>query len=319
MKLEEKFPGWIKIKDRGALVHTGEVYQSPDAGFFLRTGDLATIKNEAVIAQDLWKRKFPVPQVTEVGSLSEDLGYFIETSVGKNNFGDLFRESYQNKGFIDDLLFKQFCEVSAEFLTAQTTQANRQIDETQIRKGIQLENVLAENPDIPLSLIEKVIAKFESRTFGLPLVLTHGDFNAFNVMENGVIDFEHVFIAPAGYDVLPALFYHHFFNFPGETGKSTLIYRFTPQQISYYFSRIEAVCASQNLPSLLPFFDDFLTLKSIWALCYEKVNNTITDGFNRWHWRRNVTLYCIHSYLANKPIQVADFLKIGIDTNMSNL
>lgn len=303
---------WLKIKDRGALIPIGEVYTSPDKTLYLRTGEVTSIQQEAAFAQDMSQRNFPVPKVIESGKLSQCIGYFIETAVGDKNYGDLFQESYSKKGVIEESLFTGFCEVSAAFLKAQISQTNRQIDNNQLRKGIQLDNILEENPDIPFELLEQALLKAEHRTVSLPLVFTHGDFNPFNVMPNGVIDFEDVFIAPAGYDVLPGIIYNHFFNFPSKAGKPTLIYEFSKEQFSQYFQVIDMVSANHSLPPLSPFFDDFVMLKSIWALCYEKMHDGKNEHYNRWHWRRNIMLHCIESYLADKPIQVDDFFSVGL-------
>lgn len=303
---------WVKIKDRGALVPIGEVFASPDKELYLRTGESTVIHQEALFAKNMSERHFPVPAVTDSGNLTDSVGYFIEKSVGDKNFGDLFRESYSKNGFIEDSLFTRFCTVSAQFLAAQIAQPNRRSDDNQVRKGIQLANITEENPDIPLELIENALAKAERSTVGLPLVFTHGDFNPFNVMKGGVIDFEHIFIAPAGYDVLPGIIYHHFFNFPNQERATSLIYEFSKEQVAKYFDALDEVCVQHSVPLLSHFFDDFVMLKSVWALSYEKIHDGKLEHFNRWHWRRNIMLHCMQNYLADKPIQIDSFFSIGL-------
>ena len=86
--------------------------------------------------------------------------------------------------------------------------------------------------------------------------------------------------------------------------------------MSDYLTRLDSLCERAEVPVLSPYFDDFLMLKSVWSLCYEKA----LDGpqFHRWQWRRHIALYCMERYLAGMPIVSEEFRSIGLKALHSN-
>src|SRR4051812_45150761 len=96
---------WRLIKDRGAITKTGQVYRSPDGQQILRTGSPEGITQEAEFVREIFRRGFPIPEVTGSGLTEDGLGYFIETSVGEQHFGDTFRDEYAKHGEIQNVSF----------------------------------------------------------------------------------------------------------------------------------------------------------------------------------------------------------------------
>ncbi len=303
---------WIFVKERGATAHIGDVYRSSDGGLFLRTGEVAAIRNEAAFGKMLWQNGFPVPEVTEVGQTPDGLGYFIEKSVGIENFGHLLGREYAATGRISDETFETFSAISLQFLAAQLNPLCRQYGPSQIRAGIRLENVLSQNPDVA-DLLEQAAAQAKKRTQELPLVLTHGDLSPFNIMPGGVIDFEERFFAPAGLDAITSIAFQQLWDHPKPDGTGTMrLWDFSRRQVADFLSEADALFAAQGLPLLSAFFDDFLMLKAIWALCYERPNDLSSAQTQRWQWRKRVAAYCAECCLAGKPIESELFRAIGL-------
>lgn len=303
---------WIFVKERGATAHIGDVYRSSDGGLFLRTGEVAAIRSEAAFGKMLWQNGFPVPEVTEVGQTPDGLGYFIEKSVGIENFGHLLGREYAATGRISDETFETFSAISLQFLAAQLNPLCRQYGPLQIRAGIRLENVLSQNPDVA-DLLEQAVAQAKKRTQELPLVLTHGDLSPFNIMPGGVIDFEERFVAPAGLDAITSIAFQQLWDHPRPDGTGTMrLWDFSRRQAAEFLSQADAIFVAQGLPLISAYFDDFLMLKAIWALSYERPDDLQSPQGRRWLWRKRVTVYCAKFYLAGKPIESASFRAIGL-------
>lgn len=303
---------WVFVKERGAIAHTGDVYCSPDSSLYLRTGEAAAIRNEAEFGRMVWQNGFPVPEVMEIGTLSGGLGYFIETSAGTENFGEVLGREYAATGSISDKNFAAFCEISLRFLAAQLKPSCRQSGPSELRDGIQIENVLRENPDVA-DLLERAVAKAEERTKELPLVLTHGDLSPFNILPGGVIDYELRFIAPVGIDAVTSIAFQRLWDHPQPSGSGTMrLWDFDSQQIAGFTAQADALFAAQALPLLSAFFDDFLMLKAMWALSYERPANLQSPQAQRWRSRKRVAAYCAECALSGKLIESELFRSIGL-------
>ncbi len=307
---------WVFVKERGAIACTGDVYRSPDGKLYLRTGEVSATHSEAEFGRTAWQNGFPVPEVIEIGLFPNGLSYFVEKSVGTENFGDLLDHEYAVTGGISDETFASFCGTSLKFLAAQLKPSCRQAGPSQLRKGIQLANVLHQNPDVA-ELLERAVGKAEDRTHGLPLVLTHGDLSPFNILPGGVIDFEERFIAPAGLDAVTSIAFQRLWDHPKPDGTGTMrLWDFNQQQIAGFLLQADALFAAQGLPALSAFFDDFLMLKAIWALSYERPADLSSAQAQRWQWRKRVAVYCAENYLLEKPIETESFRAIGLEQTL---
>lgn len=303
---------WIFVKERGAIARSGDVYRSFDGSFYLRTGKVNAIRSEAAFGRMAWQKGFPVPEVTEIGQLPNGLGYFVEKSAGAENFGNLLHGEYAVTGSISDETFSSFSAISLQFLTAQVNPSCRQTGPSELRGGIQMANVLHQNPDLA-GLLGQTVTKAETRLQGLPLVLTHGDLSPFNILPGGVIDFEERFAAPAGLDAVTAIAFQRLWDHPMPGGTGTMrLWDFTPQQVADFLSQADAVFTAQGFPALSVYFDDFLMLKAIWALSYEKPDDLQSPQVRRWLWRKRVAVYCAECVLAEKPIESGSFRTIGL-------
>lgn len=295
---------WIYVKNR--ILDSGQVYRSPDDSQYLRIGAIEELNAEATFVRDLYHRGFPVPEVLGQGE-TNGLGYYVERSVGKRSFGEYFQSEYASQGRVSDATFAVYCEMMYKFLAVQLDPANRIKGEGDLRKGIHLANVLEENPDIDATQIGHCIAKIENRLKEFPLVLTHGDLSPFNMFENGIIDFEHRFIAPVGYDVLTSATDQRFWNYIGADGKTQLEYDLNHVQITYYLGRIDAVAKQHGMEGFSKLTDEFVLLKSIWSLAHEKEFARQSGTTLKWDFRKAVLMYCMEQYLQNKPIDTNQF------------
>lgn len=304
---------WRFVKKRGPDRRSGEVYCSGDGDLYLRTGEVVAIHSEAEFIKLARGQGFPVPEVVDIGVFSDGVGYFVETALGAENFSSLLRREYAAAGKIGDVLFDTFCTVVLEFLAAQLKPSCRQPGPSQMREGLRIEKVQRQDPDIA-SLVEQAVIKAENRMQELPLVFTHGDLTPFNIMTQGIIDFEERFVAPAGYDAITAVTFQRFWDHPKPDGTgSMLLWDFNRQQINSFLLQADQLNIIEGVLPLSAFFDDFLMVNAIWALALisDRLEGTDTFEIQHWQWRKRVALHCIERYLADQPIQSEAFGIIG--------
>ncbi|MFZ5391341.1 MAG: phosphotransferase [Patescibacteria group bacterium] len=300
---------WLYVKDR--FLGRGRVYCLPDNSQYLRVGPIEKIAAEVAFLRQLNNYNFPVPKIINQGEY-DNFGYYIEESVGQFSFGDRFRQEYLVNGRVSSETFSNYCKMSIRFLVAQFKSAKdaNGISTNELRKGICVDNVVTENPDISVDYLNDVLSKVENKLKVLPLSLTHGDFSPFNVFNNGVVDFEHNFIGPIGYDVLTGPLYESFWDYKESNGESQLLFCFSEEQLVYYFNQINQVAAHYGISDFSVFKDSFLLLKAIWLLSYEKQLAGELGSNLRWNFRKAILKYFLSWYLDNKPIDTKVFKKL---------
>jgi len=303
---------WVFVKERGATTKSGSVYHSAEGKYYLRTGKANAIRAEAEFGREARRQGFPVPEVTEIGQFPDGLGYFIEPSAGTETFAEMLGSDYAASGRVSDATFDAFCEIVLRFLAAQLNPDCRPPKPSQLRNGVQLANVQRENPEIA-DLLDKAVVKAGARLEELPLVLTHGDLSPLNILRGGIIDFEERFVAPAGLDAVTAIAFQRLWDHPTPDGTGTMrLWDFSREQIAEFMTRTDALFTKQDLAPLSVFFDDFLMLKAIWALSYERPDDLQSPQVKRWQWRQRVGAYCAGCILADTPIESEQFRAIGL-------
>ncbi|MEI8096912.1 MAG: phosphotransferase [Candidatus Moraniibacteriota bacterium] len=267
------------------------VYQCENE--FLRIGPKNILSKEIALSRKLLEFDFPIPQILSEGE-KDDQYYFTETSLGDTLFGDIFWKDARENGFVSDENFQKLLVLIEKFTRAQLKTAEPGDTFESFYFGIHMEHIIEELP----YLEEKLIAGFEKlkkRTSSLPVVMTHGDFNPYNFFEAGVIDFESMFEAPVGYDIICALY--HTFLFPNGTDfESTRRYEFSEDQIDKYFALVDKIYVENNLPKVSDFSADFIFSRMIWSA----VRMQRMPKVQKWRYEKLEKI--LDSYLSNGDV-----------------
>ena len=229
---------------------------------FLRIGPKDLILSELNLHKKLLALDFPIAKIISDGE-KDGQYYYTETSLGEIHLGDAFWDDYRKSGVVSDDNFKKILMLAEKFTRAQLKTASGGHDFQSFYHGIHVDYILEELP----SLKEKILVAYEkakNKLSALPSVLTHGDFNPYNLFDNGVIDFESIFVAPAGYDLVSNIYHTYHFPKVGDF-ESTRRYEFSATQISSYFSLMDDVYTQNNFPKLSDFINDFIFSRTIWA------------------------------------------------------
>jgi aminoglycoside/choline kinase family phosphotransferase len=294
------------LKDR---LMGGDIYVNADRSAYLRTHSAAEIAGELNITRDLRSRGFPVPEVLAEGELPTGASYFIESSIGDGNFADQFTEETKANGLVSDASFDAFIDTVKKYCEAQFNPRNYlPHDKEGLAHMIALANVLRNNPpsDAMREAFMEAIERASERSLTLPWGYIQADLNAYNILPNGVIDFELASFGPVGYDALTNVYFGRMWN------EGRVRYRFSNEQIARYTAELDSVAAAYNLPPISEYTDDFLVLKTIWATCKDKGSEEDpTSNQDFWAWRVKVRDWCIQQYLRGEKIDTDMFEEIG--------
>lgn len=229
---------------------------------FLRIGPKDIIAEELTLHKKLLEFGFPVPQILSEGE-KDDFYYYIETLLGDTLLGDVFWEDAKKNGIVTDENFQKLLVLVEKFVRAQLKTAEKVGAFESFYLGLHVDYILEELP----YLQEKILAGFEKlkeRVSIFPAVMTHGDFNPYNLFEAGVIDFGNSFVAPAGYDIVTNAY--HSFLFPKD-GEFEVMrrYEFSDEQLKAYFSLVDQIYIENDLPKVSDFVEDFIFARTIWS------------------------------------------------------
>ena len=272
-------------------------------GCYIRIGPTEYIEQEIAYHKNLERFGFPIPTIVSEGQ-HEDLQYFIETSLGEEHLGQIFTQNAGHNAEVTKNDFEMALPVFLKFTKAQLkTITITPFDSVAFREFIKLENIIEELPQLA-NLTEKAITKAESRISQLPTVLTHGDFNPYNIFETGVIDWEQGANAPLGYDLVTNVIQSMFFPITGDY-EFKAGYRLTKEQITQYWQELNALCADTVKNHISSYTNDFIFCREVWSVV----------RMERWpkiqSWRYTLYNALLTAYLADEDL--TDFL-LNYDT-----
>lgn len=252
VKIIFKDRSFVLVKERR---NKTRVYRADDETCYLRIGPAQEIQQELGFHKRLLERAYPVPELLEVseGDLGEE--YYLESSVGTEKFGLIFGRECTANGSIDSASFSQFLKIVERFLKAQRNDVCDNQNWETVFIGTHFDFLLEEMPDEQTTIMQ-VWKKIMNDLREVPFVLCHGDFNAFNVLPGGVIDFETPFDGPLGYDLVSAVTSNSWFPRKGDY-----------EMFAAYFSTDQQIQKMWELaPETVKNFDALFMLRSTWAV-----------------------------------------------------
>ncbi|MBI3632792.1 MAG: phosphotransferase [Candidatus Vogelbacteria bacterium] len=267
------------------------IYKSGD--LYLRIGSKNIVTSELNFHKKLLEWEFPVAKITSEGEL-EGRYYYIETSQGDNLLGNLFVDDYKDFGSVTDRSFDILLDISKRFARAQLKTAKEEKNYESFYIGVHVDYLLEELPHLKEKILQ-AFEKIKERTFYLPAVITHGDFNPHNLLEKGVIDFGNNFEGIAGYDLVSNIYQTYFFPV-GDGFESQRRYEFASGQVGRYFESINMIFIEFGLPRLSIFLSEFILMRAIWSA----VRMDHTPKLQAWRYQNFEIL--LNAYLEDKDI-----------------
>lgn len=283
----------------------GQVFASQDKTEYLRTANAAEIAGEVNLTKDLYERGFPVPEVVATGTLENGTAYYIEKSIGERVFGEIFMDETKAEGRVSDETFDAFLQVIRKYCEAQFSPKNFVPHEVDALAGITaLANVMRNNPPSPemSAMFSEAYERASKRVAALPWGYVQADLNAFNILREGVIDFELAGFGPVGYDAITNV------HFGRMWPKERVAYVFSDDQVAKYIAEIDKVAQEKGLPAMSEYENDFLVLKAIWSSGKDKESEDNPESHpDFWEWRVKMRDWCIRQYLNGEKIDSNQF------------
>jgi len=263
--LDKKF---ILIRKRAS--NSISIYRSTDNVFIARVGNKIDIEHEYYFNRLFYERGFNVPELICKGVLGSRY-YFMEKNIGDRHFGEIFNKESDQKIKITDYTMKKFIKcVNGFYITQLTTRQEPKWDN--FYRSLKKNKLANEYP-----ILEREINVFRynsHKSLGniLPFVLTHGDFQAFNIFEKGVIDFESSMNAPLGFDIIKSVYGAFFIPKVGNY-EVTRAYQFNGKQINELIKKFIKTSDEQKSPNPFEFIEELLLFNLIWVTGNVNVNN----------------------------------------------
>jgi hypothetical protein len=231
-------------------------------GEYVRIGEPRIIKKHLDAHTLMEKAGFQVPHFLTKGE-HDGQAYFIETSMGDVRLGDAFAEDCENAGVISEGRFDELLHVVEPYLRTQLKAPPAPASLRDMKAAIHIRTLCRELPTYA-ERIEQRYALVRARLSEFPNTLSHGDFNPQNLFARGIIDLEHAFQGPWGYDGLTALVHINWFP-DGREYEYFARYRYSDEQKKKYLALVDTIALDNGLPELSQYQHDFEFCRAVWS------------------------------------------------------
>ncbi|MFF8769697.1 phosphotransferase [Kitasatospora sp. NPDC015120] len=286
---------WEFVKDRTAT--QGAVWRSADGLLYKRTGG-EDLRAEIEFQQMASGLGYPVPEIVDSGL--EDGGYFVvERAIGDTSLHEEALADARRDGQVTHQVVDTAAAVASRLLRAQ---ARHPLPATSwFEKAAFAAEVFEENPDFDTSRVHEAVKVALDRLATLPMVHGHLDYGLPNVLEAGVIDWQHHGPIPLGYDVYPAL---DIVAFKGG-GKG---YTVTSGQRAAYTAALDETTASLIGQQVSEHLGDFLLVKCFFFLALMRLTDpTRHDKHIKRQYRRTLFTMGLDQYESSNTIDTGTF------------
>ncbi len=290
----------------------GQVLKSGDK--YARLGPKSFVLEEQIHTTNLFERGFPAPKVIESGPYGEDEWYFIEQSLGDQTFHDMFKTETQENGKVSDSTFQDYLSVMSKYLDAQVSAKNHSnIKPAEFINALLFEDVLPNYCYFGFDAepYQAAINKVTKRLDGVPTGIMQYDLNPYNVLKGGIIDFELVGYGPIAYDVLMSVRWggSWFTQYPS---RYPVAYSLSKEQISENDNLVSSKTTLAGLLNPVDFLEEFLVLKSAWAVMEHDVprQDMPQDKIAFRRFRATLLDRSVNQYLSGEPIDYWNFASL---------
>ncbi len=253
--IEGKTYELVRVQRGGrSFVYKGE-------GEYLRIGEPRIIKKHLDAHTLMEKAGFPVPKLLVTG-VQEGQSYFTEATMGEVRLGDAFATDYDWNA-ITTKRFDELIVIVRKYAEAQLKAPTPPGSLRGFKPAIHIRTLCRELPEYA-ARIEARFKEITERLSVFPTVLSHGDFNPQNLFARGIIDLEHAFQGPWGYDIVTALV--HINQFPESKEYEYFArYRFSDAQRTEYLRVFDALAEENKLPKISKYLHDFEFCRAVWS------------------------------------------------------
>ena len=202
----------------------------------MKVGPKDEIEKEVSLYEKLKSVGIPLPSLMWFEIQEDDLWWMKEEAIPGLLYADVFTESYDKNWFVEDSILEIFIQYQYNHLTGQS---HTIWDTSIVSVPFSKYEFLYSEWQLDHTLVEKCITKIQNDTAKEPQWWNHGDHNAYNIFENGVIDLEDSFYGALWYDTITAITQNYWFPYPDwEPWELTRQHAFSKEQILHYLETL---------------------------------------------------------------------------------
>lgn len=292
----------------------GAVYSANDKSSYLRIGESLETAAEHIHLVSLGNRGYPVGKVLTAGKWGTEY-YYVEESLGTENFGRMFGAEFAEHGRISDETFGSYIEVLDKYLRASFDPREAKHAQSNVRSIAHAADTIQQY-GLDEALLNQLLDKCQARLDALPRIEMHADLGPFNTMPGGVIDFEMSEIGPVGYDMLAGMITGYYFPKTGDYYQH-LLYEFDDAQYQQLITLAATRASEAGLPPVTDYLNDMFFLRTLWAaarpLRHEFVAYEEPTRERFWsQFRATILAGVVEKYQRDQPINPRDFPVIGL-------
>ncbi|WP_445282653.1 phosphotransferase [Streptomyces sp. DSM 118148] len=292
---------WKFVKKRTAA--DGAVYVSADGTRYRRTGG-PELQEEADFQRRIAGLGYPVPHVLEEGVTDDGRYFVVEESLGDQTLHDQAVVSLDGGRTLPHAVTDTATQVATQLLRAQAAHPVDPAPDS-LRQWLQsagfTQNVFQENPDLDNTRTHAALDHALDRLGTVPLVRGHLDYGLPNVLQAGVIDWQHHGLIPLGYDVLPALEIIAFKG--GNKG-----YTASPGQRHRYLAALDNASLNTTGQPVSQNLGAYLLVKALFFLALMRPTDpSRTDKHLKWQYRRHLFTKGLEQYEHTGTVDTALF------------
>ena len=212
------------------------IYRCNHYTHYMKVGPKDEIEKEVSLYEKLKSVGIPLPSLMWFEIQEDDLWWMKEEAIPGLLYADVFTESYDKNWFVEDSILEIFIQYQYNHLTGQS---HTIWDTSIVSVPFSKYEFLYSEWQLDHTLVEKCITKIQNDTAKEPQWWNHGDHNAYNIFENGVIDLEDSFYGALWYDTITAITQNYWFPYPDwEPWELTRQHAFSKEQILHYLETL---------------------------------------------------------------------------------
>lgn len=293
----------------------GMVLRSRARGVYARVGLKQSTLEEQIHTVSLGERGFPVAKVIDSGPYGDTEWFFIETSLGDKTFHEQFSVEYETNGVVSDETFSRYLHILDFYTSAQYNPKNRTtISAKEFFEATAPDDQILSNYAVcggDIKRYHEAVSQAIDKLTDCPMGLLQLDLNPFNVLDNGVIDFELVGYGPLGYDSSSISLWHRWFT-SEQSRPYKISYRLSEDQISDAQSIVKKKAQIAGVIDPGEYREEFLLIKTAWSFTSTKKLLEEEPRSKRafYLYRAALLTEAVNDYLEGLRIPVLDFPEI---------
>lgn len=208
------------------------IYRCKEYTHYMKVGPWEEIQQEVRLYELLLSYDVPMPKLLGYEMMTDGLWRMKEESLKGKLYSEIFTESCDTHGFVEDSILDQFITYQKKHLVAQRNTIGKKVVDRAFDCHHHLHTEWFMESDKAHALMQKI----DGIGVNVPHGRNHGDHNAYNIFQDGLIDLEDSFEWYLWYDTVTAITQNY--RFPASWAELCRQHAFTEKQMRHYLTQL---------------------------------------------------------------------------------